>query len=325
MLVRQRDFLDPELRAPLEELLLAYPGGVCAIEDLEERRRVDADLAAESTVALTQNQTCTTEDVQIAVSAYVLPASARVYRPAGHASGGPAVMFIHGGGMHLGDLDYEHATAVRLCEELGVLVVSAGYRKAPEHPHPAAVEDCYQTLQWMASHQRELAFDPSRLAIWGGSAGGNLALATALMARDRQGPDVHFVVALYPMVDHRNITPSARAVTEVGVWDRATNIQAWDWYLAGARPDGYAAPLHMPELRDLPPVFIDVGDWDLFRDEDILLAQRLLAAGVPTELHVYPGVYHAAELYAPDAEISRYMWSVRLRAIRKALAIPEPT
>ena len=137
-------------------------------------------------------------------------------------------MFIHGGGMHLGDLDYEHATAVRLCEELRVLVVSAGYRKAPEHPHPAAVEDCYEILRWMVSNHRELAFDLSRVAIWGGSAGGNLALATALMARDRQGPDVQFVVALYPMVDHRNITPSARAVTEVGVWDRATNIQAWD-------------------------------------------------------------------------------------------------
>ena len=117
------------------------------------------------------------------------------------------------------------------------------------------------------------------------------------------------------------VTASSHEITEIGVWDRRTNIEAWDWFLAGREPDGYAAPLHAASLSGLPPTFVDVGTADLFRDEDIALVQRLLAAGVPTELHVYPGVYHAAELYAPDAELSRHMWAVRFRALRKALGL----
>jgi acetyl esterase/lipase len=223
--------------------------------------------------------------------------------------------------MYLGDLDYEHATAVKLCEELDALVVSTGYRKAPEHPHPAQVDDCYAALTWMSDNATSLGFDPGRLAIFGGSAGGNLALATALKARDVGGPALRHLMALYPMVDHRTTTSSAREGDEVGPWDRRANIEAWEWFLAGQEPDGYAAPLHAEDLAGLPPTFIDVGTADLFRDENLALAQRLLAAGVSTELHLYPGVFHAAEHYAPHAEAARHMWSVRLRALRRALGI----
>ena len=321
MASRELAHLDPELRAPLEELLSVYPRGVYAIEDLAERRRVDAELAAEVTEAARAEQTCTTEDLEVPGPRDGTRVPVRHYRPAELESGGPAVLFIHGGGMYLGSLDYEHATAVKICEELGVIVVSAGYRKAPENPHPAPLEDCYAVLTWMEQEADALGFDPGRLAIWGGSAGGNLAIATALKSRDLAGPQAVLVVALYPMVDHRNATPSAREITHIGVWDRATNIEAWEWFLGGHEPDSYATPLHANDLSGLPPTFIDVGTADLFRDEDIDLARRLLAAGVPTELHVYPGVYHAAELYAPDAEMSRHMWAVRFRAIRKALRV----
>ena len=105
------------------------------------------------------------------------------------------------------------------------------------------------------------------------------------------------------------------------MWDRRANVEAWEWFLAGQRPDGYAAPLHAEDLAGLPPTFIDVGTADVFRDEDIALVQRLLAAGVAAELHVYPGVYHGAEYDAPDAEVSRHMWTTRLRALRRALSI----
>ncbi|MEV6877435.1 alpha/beta hydrolase [Amycolatopsis sp. NPDC051128] len=310
------DGIDPELRAPLDELREKFPGGLYAIEDLAERRRIDAMLAAETVEAVKATQTCSTEDVWVPGA----DVPVRIYRPRRIQPASPAVFFIHGGGMYLGDLDYEHATAVKICEELGVLVVSTGYRKAPEHPHPAPVDDCYAALGWMSANATSLDFDPGRLAIFGGSAGGNLALATALKARDLGGSPLCYVVALYPMVDHRNTT---RPAHEVGPWDRRANAEAWEWFLAGQEPDGYAAPLHAEDLAGLPPTFIDVGTADLFRDEDLALAQRLLAAGVSTELHVYPGVYHAAEYYAPDAEVACHMWTVRFRALRRALGIQD--
>jgi len=315
------DGIDPELRRPLEELGELFPGGLYAIEDLAERRRVDAMLAAEMLNAVKAAQTCSTEDVWVPGPAGCADVPVRIYRPREPEPASPAVFFIHGGGMYLGDLDYEHATAVKICEDLGVLVVSTGYRKAPEHPHPAQVDDCYAALRWICDDATSLDFDPGRLAIFGGSAGGNLALATALKARDLGGPEVRHVMALYPMVDHRNTTPPADEGTAVGPWDRDVNAEAWEWFLAGQEPDGYAAPLHAEDLSGLPPTFIDVGTADLFRDENLALAQRLLAAGVSTELHVYPGVYHAAEHYAPDAEAAQHMWAVRLRALRRALGL----
>jgi acetyl esterase/lipase len=276
-------------------------------------------LAAELNEAVKAVQTCSTDDVRVPGPAGCPDVPVRIYRPDRFHPDSPAVFFIHGGGMYLGDLDYEHPTAVKICEELEALVVSTGYRKAPEHPYPAQVDDCYAALSWMRENATSLDFDTGRLAIFGGSAGGNLALATALKARDVAGPALSFLMALYPMVDHRNLTPSVREGT--AIWDRKANVEAWGWFLAGQEPDGYAAPLHAEDLAGLPPTFIDVGTADLFLDEDLAMAQRLLAAGVSTELHVYPGVYHAAELFSPDAEVARHMWTVRFRALRRALGI----
>lgn len=315
------DRVDPELRPPLEQLLEILPDGLHAIEDVAERRRVDAMLVAELVEAAKAAQTCTTEDLLVPGPSGGGDVPVRVYRPRQLRPGSPAVFFIHGGGMCLGDLDFEHAAPVKICEELEVLVVSTGYRKAPEHPHPAQVEDCYAALRWMVDSAASLDVDPARVAIFGGSAGGNLALATALKARDLGGPALCHVMSLYPMVDHRNCAPSTHEGAAAWPWDRRANIEAWEWFLGGREPDGYAAPLHAEDLSGLPPTFIDVGTADLFRDEDLALAQRLLVAGVSTELHVYPGVYHAAEYYAPDAEAARHMWTVRFRALRRALGL----
>ncbi|MBU8867778.1 alpha/beta hydrolase [Paenarthrobacter aromaticivorans] len=317
----QRDGLDQEVRAPLELLLQSLPGGINAITDLAERRRVDAKMVAEMTQEIVAAQTCSTEDLMVERSSDGGLVPVRIYRPENYVKGSAAIFFIHGGGMTLGNLDYEHGLAVKLCEELGILVVSTGYRKAPEHPHPAQLEDCYSSLSWMASNATTLGFDPRRLAVYGGSAGGNLALSTSLKARDMKYPQIAYTMAPYPMVDHRNALPSTFEVTEIGVWDRRTNIEAWSWFLGHQEPDGYAAPLHAVSLTGLPPTFIDVGTHDLFRDEDIALVQRLIAAGVPTELHVYPGAYHAAELFAPEAALSQKIWTTRLRALREALKL----
>lgn len=157
------------------------------------------------------------------------------------------------------------------------------------------------------------------MAIYGDSAGGGLTLGTALLARDRSGPALTFMMPIYPMIDDRNQTLSSQEITDIGIWDRAGNIQAWDWYLGGQEADQYAAPTRASDLSNLPPAFIDVGTVDLFRDEDIAFAQRLMQAGVPTELHINPGSYHAAETFAPESALAQRIWGMRIETLRRAL------
>jgi len=246
----------------------------------------------------------------------------RVYRPARPAGDLPVILHVHGGGMWLGDLESEHDLCRRLSEAVGAVVVSVDYRLAPESPYPAAADDCYAALQWVAGSARELGVDAARLAVFGGSAGGGRAIATALRARDLGGPAIRLLMAVYPMVDDRHETPSSRELADLGgfVWDRAFNVEAWEWYLAGRPADAYAAPARATDLTGMPPTFVDVGELDLFRDEDVAFASALLAAGVPTELHVYPGAFHGSEAMVPDAELSRRIVATRLAALRRALA-----
>jgi acetyl esterase/lipase len=244
----------------------------------------------------------------------------RIYRPVNATGELPGVYFIHGGGMILGNVAGEDASATLICDQVQAVVVSVEYRLAPEHPHPAPAEDCYAGLVWMAKNAAELGYHPDRLAIYGASAGGGLTIATALLARDRGGPAVTFMMPIYPMIDDTHSTASSQEIVDIGIWDRAGNIEAWQWYLGDQPADQYAAPTRAQDLSGLPPAFIDVGTVDLFRDEDIAFAQRLMQAGVPTELHVHPGSYHAAETFAPDAALSRRIWATRLDALRRALA-----
>lgn len=315
-----RDRLDPASREPLDQLLQAVPGGFNAIPDIVERRAFVAGLLAQMTAGLPPNENVVFEDHVAPGPAGAPDVPVRVYRPV-QASGIalPAIFFIHGGGMVIGDLEGEHLTAMMMCEAVNAVVISTGYRKAPEHPHPAQMEDCYAALLWAAANSGTLEFDLGRLAIFGGSAGGNLAIATSMLARDRGGPALCFLMAPYPMIDDRNETPSSHEILDIGIWDRAGNIEAWEWFLGGKPADGYAAPARATDLAGLPPAFVDVGDMDLFRDEDIAFVARLLQAGVPTEFHVYPGAYHASEVFAPQAELSQRIVGNRIAALRRAL------
>lgn len=222
--------------------------------------------------------------------------------------------------MIFGSVETENAEAEQVCEQVGAVVVSVDYRLAPEHPHPAQSEDCYAGLVWMARNAAELGFDPGRLAVYGGSAGGGLAIAVALLARDRGFPAIRFQMPIYPMIDDTNETRSSHEITDVGIWDRSANVEAWQWYLGGGKADQYAAPARAEDLSGLPPAFIDVGTVDMFRDEDITFAMRLMQAGVPTELHVNPGAYHASEVLATQAALSGRIWERRFAALRRALA-----
>ena len=311
--------IDPASSLPLEELLNTLPGGFNAIEDIKERRNVINSLIRMMTAELPPIDNIVIEDRNIAAPDALLELVVRIYKPTGVSGGLPGIFFIHGGGMIMGSIETENHKAAMLCETIQSIVVSVEYRLAPENPHPAQVQDCYEALVWMSKNASELGLDTDRLAIVGGSAGGGLAIATALMARDQEFPKLSFQMANYPMIDDRNETPSSKEITDVGIWDRKANIEAWDWYLGGKNADEYAAPARAIDLSGLPPTFIDVGELDLFRDEDIEFAKRLLQAGVTTELHVYPGAYHASESFAPEAELSKQIWTKRIEALKRAL------
>ncbi|MEX2549793.1 MAG: alpha/beta hydrolase [Nitriliruptoraceae bacterium] len=319
----QRDRIDTASRAPLEAFLERFPGGFNVVSDIVERRAAVTSLLAAQAATLPARELVVSEDRSIPGPPDGPPVTIRRYRPVGLDGPRPAIVFIHGGGMVFGSIEDEDPIAAMLCQAVPAVVVSVGYRLAPEHPYPAQLDDCYAALRWLADNAAELGVDPGRIALFGMSAGGALVVATAMRARDERGPTVRFQMAVAPMLDDRNETPSSREITDVGAWDRAGNLEAWGWYLGGQEADAYAAPARARELSGLPPAFIDVGEVDLFRDEDITFAQRLLAAGVPTELHVYPGAYHSSENLAPEAPLSNRIWETRLAVLDRALAPDE--
>ena len=314
----RRDLIDPESRSTLDALLEAIPGGFNAIPDITARRATVQQMLA--AIEVPQNPNVTKEDRSVPGPDSEPDITVRIYRPAAASGELAGIYYIHGGGMILGDIEGEDAAATRICDEVGAVVVSVEYRLAPEHPYPAPLEDCYAGLLWMAKNANELGVDPDRIGVYGASAGGGLTIATALLARDRGGPALRCMMPIYPMIDDRNETASSHEITDIGVWDRAGNIEAWGWYLGGGPADQYAAPTRAEHVTGLPPAFIDVGTVDLFRDEDIAFAQRLMQAGVPCELHVYPGAYHASETLAAEAALSQRIWAARIAALESALA-----
>jgi len=232
----------------------------------------------------------------------------RVYRPAAGPSPAPAVLWVHGGGYIFGTGLTEDARLNGWADAFGCVIVSVEYRLAPEFPYPAPLEDCYTALAWTAGHADDLGVDPGHIVVVGQSAGGGLAAGLALLARDRGDVELAYQLLIYPMIDDRMKTPSSRL--NAVVWSPGANVLGWRAYLGEDRfgPDDvpiYAAPSRATDLRGLPPAFICVGTLDVFRDEDIRYALDLLAAGVPTELHVYPGAPHGFEMVTPDTAVAR--------------------
>jgi acetyl esterase len=242
----------------------------------------------------------------------------RVYKPRHQTAPLPGLLFIHGGGFVVGDIDSEDARAQEIAAAADVVVVSVDYRLAPEHPFPAGLDDCYAALVWMAESSPDLGIDPQRLGVGGGSAGGGLAAATALLARDRGGPPLCMQYLGIPELDDRLETHSMTVYTDTPVWNRPNAILSWKYYLAGAEPTQYAAPARARDLGGLPAAFVDVCEFDSLRDEGIEYAQRLVQAGVPVELHLYPGTFHGSSLVA-DAAVSRRMSADSTDGIRRLL------
>jgi acetyl esterase/lipase len=245
-----------------------------------------------------------------------------IFRPEPQAARSPALYWIHGGGFVLGDVDGDMAAPAQFAGELGAVVVSVEYRLAPEHPFPAPVEDCYAGLVWMSEHAEDLGFDPRKLAIGGLSAGGGLAAAVALMARDRGGPALCFQVLDIPELDDRLSTPSMRQFTDTPLWNHPNAVTSWQAYLGPGRRETpvYAAPARAADLSGLPPAYVVTCEFDPLRDEGIEYAQRLMQAGVPAELHHYPGTFHGSSGAGAGTAISTRMVTDRLAALARAYA-----
>jgi acetyl esterase len=257
-----------------------------------------------------------------------VPTTLRVYRPHGPLPGGrrredglPIVVNYHGGGGSLGNLDQSDWLCAWVATRVGALVVSVDYRLAPEHPYPAALDDCAAALDWLATRPE---VDPARVALHGMSAGGGLAAALTLRIRDLGGPAVCFQVLDAPEVDDRLDTPSMRAFVDTPLWSRPDAERSWAHYLSG--PDGgangdvpvYAAPARATDLAGLPPAYVVVYENDPLRDEGLAYASGLLAAGVGVELHLFPGTFHRSVILV-GAAVSQRQAAETLEVLRRAL------
>ena len=246
-----------------------------------------------------------------------------VYRPLRLPARAPALLRIHGGGYVFGKAEMGDATNRSWAESLGCVIVSVEYRLAPDTPFPGPLEDCYAALTWLHAQADVLGLDPARIAIRGESAGGGLAAALALMARERGGPAISHQNLIYPMLDDRTGSTAARNPTSGEfVWTAQDNAFGWA-SLLGHAPGGeavhhHAAAARADDLAGLPPTFIGTAALDIFVDENLDYAKRLMHAGVPTELYLAPGAFHGFEAVAPAAAVSRVFTGRSLDALRRA-------
>ena len=241
-------------------------------------------------------------------------AGVRLFRPAGATGPTPALLWIHGGGYVLGSARQDDRLCRGFSRRLGITVTSVEYRLAPEHPYPIPLEDCYAALTWLAALP---AVDADRVAIAGASAGGGLAAALALLARDRGEITPALEVLVYPMLDDRSSATAANP--NYRLWNTRSNRFGWKAYLGDTDPQ-VAVPARRDDLGGLPPAWIGVGTHDLFHDEDLAYAARLTGAGVPCHVEVVPGAFHGFDMLVPKAQVSRRFFDSQCDSLRAALA-----
>lgn len=284
--------LDPAVKAALAPISAAMAGAAPPpVGAVQARRPPGGVIMAQTAAAQPMPTDVTTIDYHLDTPDGT-PILLRWYVKNG-AAPGAAVLYLHGGGMIMGSVALYDGPVARYVSNSGVPMLSVDYRRAPEHPYPTPIEDCYAGLQWLGTHAAELGVDPARIAVMGDSAGGGLAAALALLARDRGGPALARQILIYPMLDDRNTVPDPEIVP-FALWTYDDNITGW-----GA----------------LPAAYIEVGQLDIFRDEDLAYAQRLSHAGVEVEFHLRPGVPHEFETFAYDTDVARRASADRIRVL----------
>lgn len=315
-----RHLVDPELVSMLD----TFPTLNLSAETLPQIRATFNEMNAQILAA-------TPEFPDIAVSERRIPGPqgapdvrVLVYLPKKVSTLIPALLWIHGGGYVIGNADIADPQVKSIVTTTGCAVVSVDYRLAPETPHPGPVEDCYAALKWLYTHAAELGVDTTRIAIGGDSAGGGLTAGLALLTRDRGEVPLVLQLLIYPMLDDRSVTMAeSHPYTGEYIWTAESNRFGWT-ALLGQEPGGpnvspYAAAARAEKLEGLAPAFIGVGTLDLFLEEDLEYARRLMRAGVPTELHVYPGAFHGFPM-AAHAQVAQAFVRDQLNALTRAFS-----
>lgn len=300
---------DPELAEVLPTLPDLHIG------DLDGARARMANLAAAAPPPT--DEVITTEHPVPGVDGGTVPV--RVFRPAEAPDRLPAVLLLHGGGFVMGGLGMLTSQATALCMDLPAVVVAVDYRLAPEHPYPAALRDCEAVLRWIIAEAESLGIAPTRLGVYGMSAGGGLAAALTLLVRDHGGPPVRFQVLDAPEIDDRLVTHSVRTFQDTPLWNHADAVLSWQHYLRGCNGEVpvYAAPARAHDLSGLPPAYVSVYENDPLRDEGLAYASGLLRDGVSVELHLFPGTFHRSAIF--PAAISRRQADETVGALRRTL------
>jgi acetyl esterase/lipase len=307
------DRLDPELRVVVEQI------PALDLTDIEGARASLAELYAQINTG--------ESNPRVSSSDHTAPGRdgnpdvrVRVFRPVGVPGPLPCLYWTQGGGYVLTAPDMDDQFCEEIADRHECVVVSVDWRRAPEHPFPAPAEDCYAGLAWTVANAAEMEIDPGRVVIGGHSSGGGSTAGLALLVRDRGEFTVTHQLLIYPMLDDTNSTPSSYLVTDPEVWNRTSNEIGWRGYLGKTYGTDdvspYAAPTRMADLSGLAPATVLTGELDLFVDEDVEYAQRLMQAGVPTELHVYRGAHHGFDRMVPQAAVSQRFIADRDAALR---------
>ncbi len=312
-----RPLVDPELIPLIEQM----PGFQLSKEMLAPTRQMMAEM-------MKMNAPAVPEGVRFEERTIPGPAGAPeirvlIYAPKAEASNRPGILHIHGGGYVMGQPEMVAANAGQWALDLGAVTVSVDYRLAPETAYPGNVEDCYAALKWLATNAASFGVDKNKIAVIGESAGGGLAAATCLMARDRKEIKITHQHLIFPMLDDRTVVhPEPSAFLGQFLWTREANAFGWT-SLLGQAPGGkdvspYAAPARATDLSGLPPTYMICGALDLFLEEDMDYAKRLIRAGVPTELHIYPGAPHGF-MFVQEAAVTKTFARDSMAALKKAL------
>jgi acetyl esterase/lipase len=313
---------DPQLAAGLATFEELVPGGF-SLDDIPATRELVSGLIAAMAAEAPPIPGVVSSDHYAPGPEGAPDVMLRIYQPETRPDTLPALLWIHGGGYVLGDVQGDDLKAKGLALSLNCVVASVEYRLAPEHPFPAPLEDCYAALKWLAGSADQFGINVERIAIGGASAGGGLAAALGLLARDRAEVNVCYQLLIYPMIDDTNVEQAGPNVPDAPLWTRANNLVGWRSYLqqepGSEGISAYAAAARAEDVSGLPPTVICVGTPDLFRNEDIAYAQRLMTAGVPTELHVYADGFHGFDMFAVESDAAQRFTAEYTKLLSRAL------
>ena len=316
--MNMRDRLDPELIGPLDGVMEATGG--FSLRDIPATRTMLAGMLEAMAASALPYPGVRAADRLIEHGGQ--SAKVRLYQPSSGDSRTPALLWMHPGGYVIGSIAMDDMMCRQIAKQVGCIVMSIEYRLAPEDPYPAALDDCFTALQWLHAEAATLGVDPRRIAVGGSSAGGGLAAALALRARDADTPTPCFQLLIYPALNDRNIEQVSDSVPENLFWSRENALIGWQAYLQGKQGSAdvppYAAAIRAEDLSGLPPAHIACGALDMFVKDCTDYATALIDAGVDTGLAIYPGAFHAFDAFAPDAKVSKRMVADRNAALRRA-------